>query len=87
MPETKEQPKQLIASEESTLKMAVPSDWKVMNTVWDCQGIIFIDYLENCKTITGIHYVVRRIEHRQEKIPRLDLHNNTPAHFTTIVFA
>lgn len=35
---------------------AVPSNGKVMETgFWDSQGIIFVDYLENLKTIIGAH--------------------------------
>jgi hypothetical protein len=35
----------------------VPSEGKVMASVfWDAEGILFIDYLENGKTITGEYY-------------------------------
>ena len=35
----------------------VLSAGKVMATVfWDSQGVIYIDYLEKGKTITGLHY-------------------------------
>lgn len=58
-PETKEQSKQWVIKGESAPKKAktVPSAGKIMATVfWDSQGIIFIDYLEKGKTITGAYY-------------------------------
>ena len=31
---------------------------KVMATVfWDSEGVIYIDYLKKCKTVTGLYYV------------------------------
>jgi Transposase. len=41
-----------------------PKKWKtvllagmVMATIfWDSQGVIYIDYLEKCKTVTGLYY-------------------------------
>jgi hypothetical protein len=37
--------------------MSVPSAGKVMASVfWDAEGILFIDYLETSKTITGEYY-------------------------------
>jgi len=36
---------------------SVPSAGKDMASVfWDAEGILFIDYLEKCKTITGEYY-------------------------------
>ena len=36
---------------------SVPSSGKVMASVfWDAKGILFIDYLEESKTITGEYY-------------------------------
>lgn len=58
-PETKEQSKQWTSPGETAPKKAktVPSAGKVMATVfWDSQGIIFTDYLENGRTITGQYY-------------------------------
>ena len=37
--------------------MLVPSAGKVMASLfWDAEGILFIDYLEKGKTITGEYY-------------------------------
>ena len=58
-PEMKEQSKQWISQGETAPKKAktVPSAGKVMATVfWDSQGIIFTDYLEKVRTITGQYY-------------------------------
>jgi histone-lysine N-methyltransferase SETMAR len=58
-PETKKQSKQWIAKGEPCPKKAktVKSAGKVMATVfWDARGIIFVDYLEKGKTITGDYY-------------------------------
>jgi len=55
-PETKEQSKQWTSHGEPAPKKAkaVPSAGKVMATVfWDSQGVIYIDYLEKGKTVTG----------------------------------
>ncbi|MCP6559131.1 hypothetical protein NL501_28330, partial [Klebsiella pneumoniae] len=57
--ETKEQSKQWVIKGESAPKKAktILSAGKVMATVfWDSQGILFIDYLEKGKTITGAYY-------------------------------
>jgi len=59
-PETKEQSKQSTSPGEPAPKKAntVPSAGKVMATVfWDSQGVIYIDNLENGKTVTGLYYV------------------------------
>jgi len=58
-PETKEQSKQWTKSGEFTPKKAkmVPFARKIMATVfWDSRGIIFTDYLEKRRTITGQYY-------------------------------
>ena len=58
-PETKEQSKQWTSPGERAPKKAktVLSAGKVMTTVfWDSQGVIYIDYLEKGKTITGLNY-------------------------------
>ena len=58
-PESKMQSKQWTAYGESVPKKAkaVPSAGKVMTTVfWDSCGVIFIDYLQKGKTITGAYY-------------------------------
>jgi hypothetical protein len=51
---------------------SVPSTGKVMASVfWDAEGILFIYYLENGKTITGEYYpnLLTRLD---EKIVRKD---------------
>ncbi|XP_055306592.1 histone-lysine N-methyltransferase SETMAR-like, partial [Sitodiplosis mosellana] len=58
-PETKNQSKQWVKKGESAPKKAktVLSAGKIMATVfWDAHGVIFIDYLERGKTITGPYY-------------------------------
>jgi len=58
-PETKEQSKQWTSPGEPAPKKAktVPSAGMVMVTVfWDSQGVIYIDYLEKGKTVTGLYY-------------------------------
>ena len=58
-PETKEQSKQWTSPGERAPKKAktVLSAGKVMATVfWDSQGVIYIDYLEKGKTVTGLYY-------------------------------
>ena len=58
-PEMKEQSKQWTSPGERAPKKAktVPSAKKVLATVfWDSQGIIFTDYLEKGRTITGQYY-------------------------------
>ena len=57
-PETKEQSKQWISPGERAPKKAKTdlSAGKVMATVsWDSQGVIYIDYLEKGKTVTGLY--------------------------------
>jgi histone-lysine N-methyltransferase SETMAR len=54
---------------------SVPSAGKVMTSVfWDAEGILFIDYLEKGKTITGEYYsdlLTRLDEKNREKRPGL----------------
>ena len=98
-PEMKEQSKQWTSPGERAPKKAktVPSAGKVMATVfWDSQGVIFIDYLQKGKTITGLYYselLGRFDEALQKKRPRLQRkkvlfhHDNTPPHSSHIVAA
>jgi len=55
--ETKKQSKQCVASGESAPKKAktIPSTGKVMIIFWDARDIIFINFLEKGKTITGVY--------------------------------
>ena len=58
-PESKQQSKQWKEAGCSATKKtrSVPSTGKVMASVfWDAEGILFIDYLEKGKTITGEYY-------------------------------
>jgi histone-lysine N-methyltransferase SETMAR len=58
-PESKQRSNQLKEAGCSTPKktMSVPSTGKVMALVfWDAEGVLFIDYLEKIKTITGEYY-------------------------------
>jgi len=58
-PESKQQSKQWTEANCSAPKKtsSVPSAGKVMASVfWDAEGILFIDYLEKGKTITGEYY-------------------------------
>ena len=76
-PESKQQSKQWTAPGECAPKKAktVLSAGKVMATVfWDSQGIIFIDYLQKGRTITGAYYSIllhRLYEELRTKRPRL----------------
>lgn len=95
-PETKEQSKQWIAKGEPAPKKAKTelSAGKVMATVfWDQQGIIFIDYLQHGKTITGPYYaslldrlndeIKKKRPHLQKK--KVLFHrDNAPAHKSLI---
>lgn len=98
-PETKEQSKQWIGPGEPTPKKAktIFSANKVMATVfWDARGIIYIDYLEKGKTITGQYYadLLQRLSH-EVKIKRPHLakkkilfhHDNAPAHTSIVAMA
>ena len=58
-PESKQQSKQWTEAGRSAPKKtrSVPSAGNVMASVfWDAEGILFIDYLEKSKTITGKYY-------------------------------
>jgi len=92
IPESKQQSKQWTGAGCSAPKKTrlVPSAGKVMTSVfWDAEGILFIDYLEKGKTITGEYYsnpLTRLDEKIHEK--RLGLQkkkiifhqDNAPAH-------
>ena len=95
-PETKQQSKQWISHDESAPKKAktVPSAGNVMATVfWDSQCVIYIDYLEKGKTITGLYYaeLLGRFDAELQK-KRAHLtkkkvffhHNNAPAHTSAV---
>lgn len=98
-PETKIQSKQWTGKGESAPKKAkvVPSAGKVMATVfWDSHGIIFIDYLEKGKTITGVYYaslldqlkveIAQKRPHLQKK--KILFHqDNAPAHTSIVAMA
>ncbi|KMQ82022.1 mariner transposase, partial [Lasius niger] len=98
-PETKEQSKQWISPGQRAPKKAktVPSAGKVMATIfWDSRDIIFIDYLEKGKTITGQYYASlldRFHAELMEKRPHLAKkkilfhHDNAPAHTAAIAMA
>lgn len=98
-PETKEQSKQWVGPGESAPKKAktVPSAAKVMASVfWDSQGVIFIDYLEKGKTITGQYYadlLTRLDTELKAKRPRLAKkkvlyhQDNAPVHTSHIAMA
>jgi len=74
-PESKQQSKQWTEAGCSAPKKtrSVPSAGKVMASVfWDTEGILFIDYLEKGKTITGEYYcnlLTRLDEKFREKRP------------------
>lgn len=98
-PETKIQSKQWVEAGCSAPKKAkvVPSANKVMATVfWDARGVIFIDYLQKGKTITGEYYASlldQLNEKLKEKRPHLARkkvlfhHDNAPAHSSAIATA
>lgn len=98
-PETKEQSKQWIQTGERAPKKAktVKSAGKVMATVfWDSQGVIFIDYLEKGKTITGLYYadLLGRFDAElKKKRPHLAKkkvlfhHDNAPVHTSAVAMA
>ena len=59
IPESKQQSKHWTEAGYSALKKtgSVPSAGKIMASVfWDAEGILFIDYLEKGKTISGEYY-------------------------------
>jgi len=98
-PETKEQSKQWTSPGERAPKKAktVLSAGKVMATVfWDSQGVIYIDYLEKGKTVTGLYYaeLLGRFDAElQKKRPHLAKkkvlfhHDNAPAHTSAVATA
>lgn len=98
-PEMKEQSKQWTSAGERAPKKAktVPSAGKVMATVfWDSHGVIFIDYLEKGKTITGQYYanlLDKFNAELMEKRPHLKKkkvlfhHDNAPAHSSAVATA
>ena len=91
-PESKQQTKQWTEAGCSAPKMtrSVPSAGNVMPSVfWDAEGILFIDYLEKGKTITGEYYsnLLTRLDGKLcEKRPGLQKkkiifqQDNAPAH-------
>lgn len=98
-PESKEQSKQWVGAGEPTPKKAktILSANKVMATVfWDAKGIIYIDYLEKGKTITGQYYaqLLQRLKHEvSAKRPHMAKkkilfhHDNAPAHTSIVAVA
>jgi hypothetical protein len=87
-PESKQQSKQWTEAGCSAPEKtrSVPSAGKVMALViWDAEGIIFIDYLERGKTITGEYYshlLTRLNEKNRDK--RLDLQKKKLSFFWKI---
>ena len=81
-PGSKQQSKQWTEASYSAPKKtrSVPSAEKVMASVfWDAEGILFIDYLEKGKTITGEYYsnlLTRLDEKIREKRPALQKENH-----------
>jgi Transposase. len=68
-----------------------------MTTVfWDSQGVIYIDYLEKGKMVTGLYYaeilgqfdteLQKKYSHLEKK-KVLFQHDNTPAHASTVATA
>jgi histone-lysine N-methyltransferase SETMAR len=81
-PESKQQSKQWTEAGCSAPKKtrSVPSAGKVMASVfWDAEGILFIDYLEKGKTITGEYYsnLLAKLDGKiREKRPGLQKKNH-----------
>jgi histone-lysine N-methyltransferase SETMAR len=81
-PESKQQSKQWTEASSSVPKKtrSVPSAGKVMaSVVWNAEGILFIDYLEKGKTITGEYYsnLLTRLDGKiHEKRPSLQKKKN-----------
>lgn len=98
-PESKIQSRQWVEAGSSapTKAKVVASAGKVMATVfWDAHGIIFIDYLQKGKTITGLYYsaLLDRLDNEiKEKRPHLKKkkvlfhQDNAPAHKSLVVMA
>jgi histone-lysine N-methyltransferase SETMAR len=92
MPESKQQLKQWTEASCSVPKktMAVLSAGKVVASVfWDAEGILYVDYLEKGKTITGEYYsnLLTRLDKKiHQKRPGLQkkkvifYQDNAPAH-------
>lgn len=95
-PESTQQSKQWILPDERTPKRpkTQQSAGKVMATVfWDARGIIFIDFLEKGRTITGLYYTAlldRLSSEIKKKRPHLAKkkvlfhHDNAPSHSSFI---
>jgi len=93
-PETKEQSKQWTSPGEPAPKKVktAPSAGKVMATVFcDSQGVIFIDYLEKGKTVTGLYYAellgrfAAELHLAKKKV--LFHHDNATAHISALAKA
>jgi histone-lysine N-methyltransferase SETMAR len=95
IPESKQQSKQWTESSCSAPKKTrwVPSAGKVMASVfWDAEGILFIDYFEKGKRITGEYFsnLLTRLKKKRGKRERkhglqkkkkfIFHHDNAPAH-------
>ena len=98
-PESREEAKEWVLPGGSAPKRSKTqqSAGKVMASVfWDAHGIIFIDYLEKGKTITGAYYsalLYQLKDENKKKRPHLQKkkilfhHDNAPAHTSTIAQA
>lgn len=98
-PETKNQSKQWVEAGSPPPKKAktVLSAVKVMATVfWDALGVIFVDYLEKGKTITGEYYaslleqLKTKIKEKRPHLARKKIlfhYDNAPAHTSNLVAA
>lgn len=98
-PESMQQSKQWVSPGESAPKRPKTQQWtgKVMASVfWDAHGVIFIDYLEKGKSITGAYYssLLDRLKIEiAEKRPHLKKkkilyhHDNAPAHSSLVAQA
>ena len=92
-PESKQQSKQWTeAGCSAPKKRSVQSAGKVMASVfWDAEGILFIDYLENGKTITAECYsnLLTRLDKKYSRVKtwfekeKITFHqDNAPAHIS-----
>ena len=98
-PETKQDSKQWMTKDESApVKAKVTSSaGKVMATVfWDSKGVLFVDYLQKGKTITGQYYatllnrlddVIREKRPGLQKKKVLFHQDNAPAHKSSVAMA